>query len=93
MGKQKGHYTKEFKLEAIRLHENGSQSVREVEQDLGITAGLLNKWRRRHRADGQEAFVGRGHHSELATEVRWLKGENEILRQARDLLKKALVVF
>jgi transposase len=93
MGKQKRRYTKEFKLEAIRLYESGDKSVRQVEQDLGITAGLLNKWRGQHRSDGQQAFVGRGHQSELETELRRLKRENEILRQERDILKKALVVF
>jgi transposase len=93
MGKQKRRYTKEFKLEAIRLYESGNKSVRQVEQDLGITAGLLNKWRGQHRADGQQAFVGSGHQSELETELRRLKRENEVLRQERDILKKALVVF
>lgn len=93
MGKQKRQYSKEFKLEAIRLYENGNISVREVEHDLGITAGLLNKWLMRHRADGQQAFVGTGHQGELESELRRLKRENEILRQERDILKKALVVF
>ena len=93
MGKQKRQYTKEFKLEAIRLYESGNKSVREVEQDLGITAGLLNKWLMRHRANGQQAFVGTGHQGELESELRRLKRENEVLRQERDILKKALVVF
>jgi transposase len=87
MGKQKRRYAKEFKLEAIRLYENGSQSVRQVELDLGITAGLLTKWRARYRFDGQQAFVGSGHQSELETELRRLKRENEVLRQERDILK------
>ena len=93
MGQHKRQYTKEFKLEAIRLYENGDKSVRQVEQDLGITAGLLNKWRGQQVADGPQAFVGTGHQTELESEVRRLKRENEILRQERDILKKALVVF
>ena len=93
MGKHKRQYTKEFKLEAIRLYENGDKSVRQVEQDLGITAGLLNKWRGKHQSDGSQAFVGTGHQTELESEVRGLRRENEVLRQERDILKKALVVF
>ena len=93
MGQHKRQYTKEFKLEAIRLYENGDKSVREVEQDLGITAGLLNKWRGQHQTAGPQAFVGSGHQAELESEVRRLKRENEVLRQERDILKKALVVF
>ena len=37
--------TREFTREAIRLYETSGKSVRQVESDLGITAGLLNKWR------------------------------------------------
>jgi transposase len=37
--------------------------------------------------------VGSGHQTELESEVRRLKRENEVLRQERDILKKALVVF
>jgi len=93
MDKQYRRYTTEFKQEAIRLYESGQKSVRQVEEDLGITAGLLNKWRGRQRTKGPEAFVGSGHQGEVETELRRLKGENEILRQERDILKKALVVF
>jgi transposase len=93
MVQHKRQYTKEFKLEAIRLYENGNKSVRQVEQDLGITAGLLNKWRGQQQTGGPEAFVGSGHQTDLESEVRRLKRENEVLRQERDILKKALVVF
>ncbi len=84
MGQHKRQYTKEFKLEAIRLYENGNKSVREVEQDLGITAGLLNKWRGQHQTAGSQACVRTGHQTEL---------EREVLRQERGILKKVLVVF
>jgi len=60
---------------------------------LGISPGLLNKWRARHRDDGQQAFVGKGHQTDLEEELRRLKRENEVLRQERDVLQKALVVF
>lgn len=36
-------YSKEFKLEAIRMYENGERTIVEVEQELGITTGLLWK--------------------------------------------------
>jgi transposase len=37
-------YSKEFKLEAIRMYQNGERSTQEVERELGITKGLLWKW-------------------------------------------------
>jgi transposase len=93
MGQQKRTYSKAFKLEAIRLYEASGKSRREIEEELGISAGLLNKWRAGHRANGHQAFVGKGHQSEVDEELRRLRRENEILRQERDVLKKALVVF
>lgn len=61
MGQHKRTYSKDFKLEAIGLYENSGRSMRQIEEELGISLGLLNKWRARHRADGQLAFVGKGH--------------------------------
>jgi transposase len=60
---------------------------------LGITPGLLNKWRAQYRQNGQQAFVGKGQQGEYEAEVRRLKRENDILRQERDILKKAIEVF
>jgi transposase len=86
-------YTSEFKREAIRLYETSGKRVRQIEVDLDITPGLLNKWRAGQRTQGQQAFVGTGHQSELEAELRRLKRENEILRQERDILKKAIQVL
>ena len=93
MGQHTRTYNKAFKLEAIRLYESSSKSMREIEEELGISAGLLNKWRARQRGNGQQAFVGKGHQTPLEEELRRLKRENEILRQERAILKKALIVF
>src|SRR5690349_7068575 len=93
MGQHKRTYSKEFKLEAIRLYESSGKSMREIEEELDISGGLLNKWRARQRENSQEAFVGKGHQTAFEEELRRLKRENEILRQERDVLKKALVVF
>ena len=86
-------YTSEFKREAIRLYETSGKSVRQIEMDLDITPGLLNKWCAGQRTRGQQAFVGTGHQSELEAELRRVKRENEILRQERDILKKAIQVL
>jgi transposase len=93
MGRTNRKYDKQFKLEAIQLYETSGKSVSQIETELGITSGLLNKWRVRHRHEGAAGFVGNGHQTEVETEVRRLKRENEILRQERDILKKAMQVF
>ena len=86
-------YDKPFKLEAIRLHERSGKSVSQIESELGITNGLLNKWRVRYRSEGAAAFVGSGQQTETEAELRRLKREVDILRQERDILKKAMQVF
>jgi transposase len=93
MAHERRTYTKEFKQEAIRLYETSGKSVAQIESDLDITPGLLNKWRAKYRQEGLQAFPGKGHLTELDAELRRLKRENEILRQERDILKKAVQVF
>src|SRR5579862_2334234 len=93
MTKTKRSYDKAFKLEAVRLSETNAKSVRQIEIDLDITPGLLHKWRARYRQDGEQSFPGKGQQTETEAELRRLKRENEVLRQERDILKKALQVF
>lgn len=88
MGQHKRSYRQDCKLEAMRLYESSGRRMRQIEEELGISAGLLNKWRAQHREDGPQAFVGKGHQTELAEERRRLKRENEVLHQERDVLKK-----
>jgi len=89
----KRKYDQAFKLEALRLYEMSGKTIRQIETDLDITPGLLNKWRARYRQDGAQAFPGTGHQTEVEAELRRLKRENDILQQERDILKKALQLF
>jgi transposase len=93
MTRTRRRYTKEFKQEAIRLYETSGKSEQQVEVDLGMTPGLLSKWRAQARKNGQQAFVGSGHQMEVEAELRRLKRELEVMRQERDILKKAIRVF
>lgn len=91
-GKHK-RYEEEFKREAVSLLKGSEKSVREIEDDLGITRGLLTKWRRKIEEEGAEAFPGRGHQNSEEQVWRDLRKENELLRQERAILKKALAIF
>ena len=45
MGDKRKRYTREFKLEAIRLLESGTKPGHEIEHDLGIGKGQIYRWR------------------------------------------------
>ena len=93
MSSKRRLYSQEFKLEAIRLAETSGKLIVEIEDDLGIPHGLLNKWKRKLKGEGREAFRGQGRLTAVDEELRQLRRENETLRQEREILKKALAIF
>src|SRR5689334_12065759 len=93
MAKPQPSYTKEFKQEAVHLVESSKKSKSEIARDLGISDSALSKWCKAFGTDGEQAFPGKGHQTALEEEVRRLQRENEILKQERDILKKAVRIF
>ena len=93
MGKSQPTYTKEFKQQAVQLFETSRKSKTQIARDLGISDSALSKWCKEFEEQGQEAFPGKGHQTGAEEEIRLLKRENEILRQERDILKKAVSIF
>jgi transposase len=90
MGKR---FDKEFKIEAVRLASEPGNTQSEIERDLGISQGIISRWKREFRKDGDQAFPGKGRLKPDDDEMRRLKRENERLRQERDILKKAVAIF
>ncbi len=85
------HYSREFKLETVKLVTEGGMSRAQVARDMGIDVQTLRKWLRQVAADNERAFPGHGHARD--DEMIRLRRENEQLRQERDILKKALGIF
>jgi len=81
--------TEEFKREAVRLVATSGRTVRQVAADLGIGKSTLTRWKARL----DEAELLSGPHEDVSRELARLRRENEILRQERDLLKKATAFF
>ena len=81
-----------FKLQALELAQSEQKSINELERDLGITPGLLHKWKARLKGEREQAFPGKGHLKEDEARIRRLEQEIEVLRQERDSLKKALAI-
>ena len=83
-----GKYDREFKLESIRLaSEKGARSPA-VESRLGLSQGIISRWKRQLHSEGSDAFPGKGHLSASDEQVRVLQRENDRLRRERDILKK-----
>jgi transposase len=53
------NYTREFKLEAVRLLETSGKSAAQIQRDLGIGSGCLGRWKRECAAEGEHARNGR----------------------------------
>jgi transposase len=93
MGKKRRSFSKEFKLEAVALVTEKGLSVAQAARDLGISENVLGRWKREFLEDPSEAFPGKGRLKSQDEELARLRRENEILRQERDILKKAVGIF
>jgi len=87
------HFTREFKLTAVRLVTEKGMPVGKVARDLDIHPNLLHLWRRSFLKEGDKAFTGKGHVKPENAEIRKLRKELEKVREQRGILKKALAVF
>jgi transposase-like protein len=92
--KKRPSYTKEFKLEAVRLLERGDKPAADLARELGIRRNQLYKWQEQISAKGKDAaFPGHGRRAGTEAEVAHLRSENERLREENVILKKAAVYF
>ena len=86
-------YTREFKIEAVELLQRSGKTQREIADELGVSSSSLSRWKRKYGEDGEEAFPGHGNLTPEKERIRQLEREAEILRQERDILKKAVAIF
>ena len=93
MGKKRKKYTREFKIEAVRLLTGSNMAVAQASRDLGINPNLLARWKKEFVNDSSQPFPGTGHLKPEEEELRRLRRENALLRQERDILKKAAAFF
>lgn len=89
-------YTREFKLETLWLLKSSGKTKADMERELGLYPGQIRLSERAfNREEGHvrrldQAFAGTCHQSDAEAEVHRLKRELEIVRQERDVLKKAV---
>ncbi len=86
-------YTREFKLEAVRLLEESDEPATEISRRLGIRRNLLYKWRDTLRKKGEASFPGSGRKRGYEEDYERLKRELARVKEERDILKKAAAYF
>jgi len=91
--KKKKSYSREFKLEAVRLITEKGYSIAEASRNLGVEYSVLRRWKQQLTADPQNAFPGKGKLRAPDEELRRLQRELNRVREERDILKKALAYF
>ncbi len=90
MAKERRKYTEEFKREAVQLMETSGKPIAEIARDLGINDNNLYRWRGLYGSQSQ--VNTNGSVAEMAAELKRLQRENQVLRQERDILKKAMSI-
>ena len=90
--KKRQSFTKDFKLEAVRLAENSSRPKTQIAEELGISDVTLYKWCKAYHQNQSEAFQDTGPATDQQT-LRNLQLELERVKEERDILKKAVVYF
>lgn len=89
-------YTDEFKREALELLKSSGKSAGQLERELGITPGMLLKWRDRYQVVSKENETPRLEPSELEAakrEIRRLERELTEVVEEREILKKVVNIF
>ena len=92
MGKAHRRFGKEFEAEAVRLVETSGRTQREIAEVLEIGLSTLRRWIDKRRERDVEAPPPE-RQEDMAAELKRLRRENEILRQEREILKRAATFF
>ena len=93
MTPKRKHYSKQFKIDAVKLATEQGYKVSEAARNLGIHHSSLRNWKKQLETDGNQSFPGKGHMTSDKEELYRLRKENKRLRMEREILKKAAAFF
>ena len=82
-------FDRDFKISAVRMITEGGHKAAEVARSLGIHQNQIYNWKKKFSDQGDKAFPGKGHLTELAALRRQLRD----VEMERDILKKAVGIF
>ena len=86
-------YDREFKINAVKLYQEGGISLEKLAIDLGVPMTTLAGWVKHYKKHGDNSFPGTGSLMPCNEELYRLRKELADVRQERDILKKAVAIF
>ncbi|HEY6021881.1 MAG TPA: transposase [Candidatus Paceibacterota bacterium] len=89
-------YTEEFKMEALELLKSSGKTARQIERELGITPGLLVKWRDRYQViakDAEQTHLALSDIEAAKREIKRLQRRLAEVEEEREILKKTINIF
>ena len=90
MPRQRRTFTPEFKLQMMKLYENG-KSRADIVREYDLTPSGLDKWIKNHQATG--SFAAKDNRTENEIELDKLRKENQRLLMENDILKQAALIM
>ncbi len=93
-------YTKEFRKETVELILNSDESAMQIAKDLGINDKTIYNWIKIYKKENninipinETKNKKKTSQDDLLEELKKLRSENKLLKQERDILKKATAYF
>jgi transposase len=93
MAETRRKFSREFKLEAVRLVTSGGRGMAAAARDLEVRPDMLRRWKRQLEEDPVEAFPGKGNLKPDEDQIRRLQRELARVKEERDILKKVVAIF
>ena len=93
MAKKRRKYSKQFKVDSVRMVLDQGRTIADAARSLGIGEGVLSQWKQNYAKLSTEAFPGNGRRTAHDEEVWQLKKQLARTTQERDILKKARAYF
>ena len=93
MGASRRRYTREFKLETVRMSQQPGVTQTELAKELGIRPEMLYRWRTEIQTDPEQAFPGQGSLKDRDQELEKLRRQVTRLKSENAFLKKVSTYF
>ena len=93
MTTKKKSYSRQFKIDAVKLVTEQGYKISEAARNLDIHPNVLRHWRNQLKTDSDQAFPGKGHMAPEIEELHRLRKENKRLQMEHEILKKAAAFF